>query len=174
MDADALATLTTSLDSPMAIVTATDGNERAGCLIGFHSQASIEPLRYALWLSKANHTYRVALLTEHLGVHLLTEHDHELAELFGTLSGDDVDKLARCEVEQGPEGVLLLAACPNRMVVRRTTLVDEGGDHVCLATEPIAAWSTGPFTPLRLSDVADLQPGHEAEERPRPPTERAG
>ncbi|MEO7555032.1 MAG: flavin reductase [Acidimicrobiales bacterium] len=174
MDADALGTLTTSLDAPMAIVTATDGTERAGCLIGFHSQASIEPLRYALWLSKANHTYRVALLTEFLGVHLLTEHDHELAELFGTLSGDDVDKLARCDVERGPEGVLLLTSCPNRMVVRRTTLVDEGGDHVCIATEPIAAWSTGPFTPLRLSDVADLAPGHEAEERPRPPTERAG
>ena len=67
----------------------------------------------------------------------------------------------------------MLAACPHRLVVRRTVLVDEGGDHVCVVSEPVRAESSGRFTPLRLSDVADLEPGHEVEERPRPATERA-
>ncbi len=67
----------------------------------------------------------------------------------------------------------LLSECPNRLVLRRTALLDEGGDHVCLAAEAIEAHSGGPFDPLRLSHVAHLEPGHANEERPTPPTERA-
>ncbi len=160
------------IDVPLAVVTAAAGDERAGCLIGFQSQSSINPRRYAVWLSKANHTYRVALRTEHLAVHLLDRTDRDLAELFGTLSGDDVDKFTRCEWHLGPAGVSLLSRCPNRMVVRRLTLLDEGGDHVCVVTEPIEVHADGAFTPLRLSDVQDLVPGHTVDERPRPPTER--
>lgn len=173
MDRDAFDSIMTSLDAPMAVVTTAAGGERAGCLVGFHAQSSIDPGRYCVWLSKANHTYRVGLLTTHYGVHLLTSDDRELAEWFGSVSGDEVDKFAGFETITGPEGVPLLVACPHRLVVRRTVLVDEGGDHVCVVTEPVAAESPGRFTPLRLSDVAHLVPGHEAEERPRPPTERA-
>ena len=45
---------------------------RAGCLVGFHSQSSIDPRQYAVWLSKANHTYPVALRSELFAVHFLT------------------------------------------------------------------------------------------------------
>src|SRR5262249_26595638 len=31
------------LEYPMIVVTAADGDERSGCLVGFHSQASIDP-----------------------------------------------------------------------------------------------------------------------------------
>jgi flavin reductase (DIM6/NTAB) family NADH-FMN oxidoreductase RutF len=174
MTADAFAAVIGSLDPPMIVVTAAVGDERAGCLVGFHSQASIDPERYCVWLSKANHTYRVALLANHLGVHALTEHDRDLAVLFGTRSGDEVDKFTLTDVEDGPEGVPLLPALPHRMVVRKTSLLDDGGDHVCLVTAPVDVATPGPFTPLRLSAVAHLTPGHEAAERPRPATERAG
>ena len=173
MDHDAFDSIMASLDAPMAVVTAAAGDERAGCLVGFHAQSSIDPGRYCIWLSKANHTYRVGLLTTHYGIHLLTRDDGALAEWFGTVSGDRVDKFAGIGTIDGPEGVPLLVACPHRLVVRRTVLVDEGGDHVCVVTEPVAAESPGRFTPLRLSDVSHLAPGHEAGERPRPPTERA-
>jgi hypothetical protein len=53
------------------------------------------------------------------------------------------------------------------------SILDEGGDHLCVVTEPIDVTAEGPFEPLRLSDVVDLTPGHEAEERPSPPTQRA-
>ena len=65
-----------------------------------------------MWLSKANHTYRVTLLAADLGIHLLTHRDRELAELFGTVSGDDVDKFALVEAEAGAEGVPVLAGVP--------------------------------------------------------------
>ena len=91
-----------SIDTPMIVVTAAMDDERAGCLVGFHSQSSIEPERIAVWMSKANHTYRVMLRSEHFGVHYLTADDDDLAELFGTLTGDEVDKLARTESHAGP------------------------------------------------------------------------
>ncbi len=173
MDRDAFDDVMASLDTAMAIVTAASGGERAGCLIGFHAQCSIDPPQHAVWLSKANHTYRVALLADHLGIHLLTDADRDLAGRFGTLSGDDGDKFGGLDVEDGPEGVPVLACCPHRIVVRRLALVDVGGDHVCFVTEPVSATSAGPFRPLRLAAVTDLDPGHEAGDRPRPPTERA-
>jgi flavin reductase (DIM6/NTAB) family NADH-FMN oxidoreductase RutF len=174
MSHDPFSSIVASLDDAMVVVTAAADGERAGCLVGFHAQSSIEPERYAVWLSKANYTYRVAMLASHLGIHALTDRDRELAVLFGTASGDDVDKFDRVDTVVGVEGVPVLAACDHRMVVRKCAVLDEGGDHVCVVTEPIEAVSAGVFTPLRLSDVADLDAGHAAAERPHPPTERAG
>ncbi|MGW5300567.1 hypothetical protein ACWEQV_20200 [Rhodococcus aetherivorans] len=57
--------------------------------------------------------------------------------------------------------------------MRRVALLDEGGDHVCVVTEPVAVTTCGRLTPLRLSAVAHLRPGHSAAERPHPATERA-
>ncbi len=173
MDGKAFDEIMASLDAPLVVVTTAVDEERGGCLIGFHAQSSISPDRYTLWISKANHTYRLALRATHLAVHFLTADDLEVARLFGTTTGDDIDKFAHCEHETGPYGVPLLTGCPNRLVVRRTALLDEGGDHVCVATEALSASTSGRFTPLRLSDVDDLVPGHDADERPAPPTERA-
>lgn len=162
-----------SLDPAMVVVTSGHEGERAGCLVGFHAQSSISPHRYCVWLSKANHTTRIVRQAPTLAVHFLAADQRPVAELFGTLSGDDVDKFARCAWDEGPDGVPLLADVPRRIVVRRVALLDEGGDHLCVVTEPVAAEADGPFTPLRLSAVEDLTPGHDAEERPTPPTERA-
>jgi flavin reductase (DIM6/NTAB) family NADH-FMN oxidoreductase RutF len=155
-----------SANGAIVVVTAAVGQDRAGCLVGFHNQTSIEPRRYTVWLSKANHTYRVALLATHLAVHFLTTADRDLAEVFGALSGDDVDKFARCDWEPGPDGVPLLRRCPYRLIVARATLLDDGGDHVAVSGPPIAAHALGDFTPLRLADVRDVVPGHAADERP--------
>ncbi|GMA19611.1 flavin reductase family protein [Arsenicicoccus piscis] len=157
--------LMSSADPPLIVVTTVAGGARAGCLVGFHGQASIEPKHYAVWLSKANHTYRVALGATHLGVHFLGAGDLPLAERFGTTSGEDVDKFAGLEVTEGPGGLPLLAALPHRLVGRRSALLDVGGDHVCLPLKVESAESPGTLTPLRLHDAAHLIPGHEADER---------
>jgi flavin reductase (DIM6/NTAB) family NADH-FMN oxidoreductase RutF len=156
--------LVAAADPTMVVVTTARGDERAGCLVGFHGQSSIEPRRYAVWLSRVNFTYRVARLASHVVVHFLTEGDRELAELFGAETGDDVDKFTRTPWTPGPGGVPLLDACPHRLVGRRITLLDEGGDHACFVSEPVRADSPGRFTPLRLSAVAGLYPGHEVDE----------
>lgn len=162
MDRDAFDSLMSGADTAMVIVTAADGAERSGCLVGFHAQSSIEPPRYAVWISKANHTYGVAIGADHLAVHFLDERDHALAALFGGETGDEIDKFARTRWEPGPGGVPLLADCRSRVVLRRVAVVDQGGDHVCIDGEPVEAWTRAGFRPLRFSAVEDLEPGHEA------------
>ncbi|CAN5231322.1 flavin reductase family protein [soil metagenome] len=161
------------IDHPMIIVTTVAGGERAGCLVGFHAQCSIEPGRYAIWLSKANHTHRVGLLAEWYAVHFPTSRDHDLARLFGTETGDRVDKFARCRWHEGPGGVPLLDDCPNRVVGRRVAAFDDGSDHVCFVVEPTETTFREPLDLLGLADVSDLEAGHDVEARPVPPTERA-
>jgi flavin reductase (DIM6/NTAB) family NADH-FMN oxidoreductase RutF len=180
---EGFASLLASLDPPMAVVTTASGGEQAGCLIGFHSQCSIHPGRVAIWLSKANHTYRVALLAERFAVHFLAETDLAVAERFGTRSGDDVDKFAGtvwapwagdAEGDGAGRGdpVPVLAGCPNRLLARRRSVLDDGSDHVGFILDPLEAHTTGPFRPLRYSMAQHLEAGHPVDDRPTPPTER--
>jgi flavin reductase (DIM6/NTAB) family NADH-FMN oxidoreductase RutF len=173
MTDETFTTVSSSLDAPLIIVTAAGDHEQAGCLVGFHCQSSIEPLRYCVWLSKANHTCRVALRSTHLAIHFLTSSDFALAERFGTLTGDSTDKFAGLKIRLGTGQAPVLQQCPHWLVARRTALLDEGGDHVCVITEPVTVHGGNPFTPLRLSQAAHLEPGHGTAERPSPPTERA-
>ncbi len=173
-DEDSWSEILTSLDTPLVVVTTAIGSERAGCVVGFHSQSSMDPGRFTIWLSKANHTYRVALRASHLAVHFLSIGDLAVAEHFGTLTGDTTDKFADVPTTSGPGGVPILQDWPRWLVARRVALLDEGGDHVCVVTEPLTVHSSGPFEPLRLSHAEGLTPGHENQERHNPPTERAG
>ena len=90
------------LDYPMFIVTtvAPDG-ERSGCLIGFATQVSIKPPRFLVGLSDKNRTCRVARRAEHIAVHFVPEDGEELAELFGSETGDEIDKFERCSWTPG-------------------------------------------------------------------------
>ncbi|MCU1399446.1 MAG: flavin reductase domain protein FMN-binding protein [Acidimicrobiales bacterium] len=163
------------IDSPLIIATTASHGQLAGCVAGFHTQCSIEPVRYAVWLSKANHTQRVALFSTHVALHFLDKGDHDLAALFGGLSADEVDKFASVAWSAGPGGVPLIDACPNRIVLRRTTVWDDGSDHVCLIGEPIDA-QAGPLdrAPMRVTDADDIEPGHSAGSRGTPNDLTAG
>ena len=77
---------------PLHIVTASDGNRRDGCLVAFATQASMKPARMLVCLSTANLTYRIALSTSLLAVHLVPADRHDLAVLFGGRTGDDTDR----------------------------------------------------------------------------------
>ena len=168
MNDDSFGALMSALDPPLAVVTTAAAGERAGCLVSFHTQSSIAPQRYCVFLSKANHTYGVALRASHLAIHFLAADDLPLAELFGGQTGDTVDKFAGLAVTEGPGGVPLLAQCPRWLAARRIALLDEGGDHVTVLTEPVAAQASGPFTPLRVAAAAHIRPGHDARERHDP------
>ena len=100
-------------------------------------------------------------------MHFLGADDRELAELFGSTSGEDVDKFERCEWTPGPDGVPVLTDVADRFVGRRSGLLDVGDDHVCLVLDPIESHvGEGPL--LGLRDVIDIDAGHDASERQRP------
>jgi flavin reductase (DIM6/NTAB) family NADH-FMN oxidoreductase RutF len=149
-----------ALDYPMFVVTTTDGTERSGCLVGFTTQTGIDPPRFLVCLSDKNHTLRVAKGAEVLAVHLLGQDQHDLAELFGSESGDEIDKFARCAWQPGPAGVPLLDACPRRVVGRILERLPLG-DHVGFLLEPIEVEAAGGDDVLSLDDVSDVDPGHE-------------
>jgi flavin reductase (DIM6/NTAB) family NADH-FMN oxidoreductase RutF len=149
------------LDYPMLIVTANDGGRRAGCLVGFASQCSIDPPRYMVWLSKNNHTYTVARGTDRLAVHVPTAENRPLAELFGTVTGFDEDKFARCGWRDGPGGVPLLTDCPQWFVGRVVERQDTG-DHEALLLEPTAVGDGTGLGQLGFQAVRDLDAGNEA------------
>jgi flavin reductase (DIM6/NTAB) family NADH-FMN oxidoreductase RutF len=151
------------LNYPMYLVTAAAAGERAGCLVGFASQCSIHPPRFVVWLSTANHTYRVARVATHLGVHLLRRQDGALAELFGGETGDRTDKFERTPWHPEHAGTPVLdGACA--WFVGRVQDRFEGGDHVGFVLAPVSRSPPVAGRPplLGLADVAGLAPGHPA------------
>jgi flavin reductase (DIM6/NTAB) family NADH-FMN oxidoreductase RutF len=165
-----LGDLVAEADGAMVVVTtrSASSGERDGCLVGFHSQSSIDPPRYAVWLSTANRTRRLAADATHLAVHFLATADHELAEWFGGVTGDDLaddgdGKLAPVAWTEGPGGVPVLDAVAHRFVGRIVGRPETTGDHACFELEPVTTdapeRADGPY---RLSDASDIDAGHPA------------
>lgn len=150
-----------ALDYPMYVVTTRAGDDRAGCLVGFTTQTSIDPPRFLVCISKANATARTVGSATHLAVHLVSEQDMDLARLFGEESGDWADKFARCEWRDGPEGVPVLEASPAWFVGQIVDRVDVG-DHTGLLLAPIATGGGPTVDYLTFQQVKNLDPGHPA------------
>lgn len=150
------------LNYPMFVVTTRAGDELAGCLVGFTSQVSIRPSRFLAGLSKKNHTFRVAERATHLAVHLLPREQRDLARLFGSETGDRVDKFDRCEWSAGPEDLPILDGAVGWFAGRILDRFDVG-DHVGHLLEPVAGHAPERLDELvTFSDVRDLDPGHDA------------
>lgn len=160
--ADRLEALVAAADPTMWIVTAGVGEERSGCLVGFATQASIEPWRLLVCLSVENHTAGVAEGATHLVAHVVPEGRADLARLFGTETGDEVDKLARCDWHRGPAHTVVLDGLP--AMVGRITGRFPFGDHTGYLLAPVAMEGPEPARGalVRLHDAAGWDPGHPA------------
>ncbi|HPB44722.1 MAG: flavin reductase family protein [Microthrixaceae bacterium] len=153
----------------IAVVTTPTG-DRSGCLVGFHSQVGIEPLRYCVWISRENHTFGLLADASELSVHPLTDADREVATLFATRSGDDIDKWET----MAHAGLALPEAHVSGPIV---DLLDHPDlDHVGVVLAPSHAHAAGGTdaadgsdgdttngSTLRVSDVSDLAAGHEVD-----------
>jgi len=157
-----MGTLTSELEYPMVIVTAAAAGERSGCLVGFHTQCSIHPLHWAVWISIANHTHGVASRASWLAVHFPSKDDEDLAALFGEETGDDVDKFANCEWTEGPDGVPILDRLRNRLVGRIGQRLDAGGDHECFVLRVDEVDHADVLQQLGFQSVRGFEPGHPA------------
>jgi flavin reductase (DIM6/NTAB) family NADH-FMN oxidoreductase RutF len=158
-DTQAFETIMAGVDTPAYVVTTAAAGERAGCLVCFATQCSIDPPRFGVWLSKLNRTYRVAQAGETLVVHLLRDGDDDLARRFGGDTGDEVDKFADIEWRPGPDD------CP---VIQRLdwfagSIVDrvDTGDHVAFLVAPQGGQCRHDAArPLPSSEIGDIEPGH--------------
>ncbi len=146
------------LSYPMIVVTAAAGGERSGCLVGFHTQCSLDPPRFLVCISAHNHTCPVAARSGHLAVHFLDEDDHPLASLFGEQTGDSVDKFESCDWRE-EHGVPILTGAKAWFVGRVLERVPLG-DHVGHLLEPLDGRTEGPLRQLSFQRVKTMNPGH--------------
>jgi flavin reductase (DIM6/NTAB) family NADH-FMN oxidoreductase RutF len=149
------------LEYPMFIVTARapDG-EPLGCLVGFTTQASIDPPRFIACLSHANRTFRRGREATMLAVHAVPAEAGDLAELFGGETGDETDKFARTPWHEGPEGVPILDRCDN-WFAGRVVSRSETGDHDAFLLEPVDG-SSGAGGEFTFHRARRIDAGHEA------------
>ncbi|MEA2190767.1 MAG: hypothetical protein QOI73_888 [Solirubrobacteraceae bacterium] len=152
--------LLSSLNYPLFIVTAAQGERREGCIIGFATQTSVHPGRFLACLSRENRTLRLAQEVDALAVHVVPREQRALVELFGGETGDEIDKFARCDWSPGPRGLPILAGCPSWFAGEILSRHDLG-DHEGYLLDPFEACHE-PGELLYFQDVKDLEPGHPA------------
>ena len=153
--------LVSAIDYPMYIVTVASDGRRAGCLVGFTTQCSIHPPRFLVCISIRNHTFRVARTAGVMVVHLVPQDAGELAELFGSQTGDEVDKFALCDWSPGPEGAPVLDGCPDWFAGRVLQRVP-AGDHCAFLLHPFTAASGPDPDAFTFHRARRIEPGHEA------------
>ncbi|OBG27637.1 flavin reductase family protein [Mycobacterium sp. 852002-51057_SCH5723018] len=153
------------LDSPVLVVTTQADDQPSGCLISFATQTSVQPPSFMVVLPRGSGTCVAARRSEHLAVHVLPHHNVALAELFDGETDDEADKFGRCSWRGGPNGMPILDEAIAWFVGRTAHWIDIG-DHVAYIVEPVAGWVPESHDDvLYLSDLDDLEPGHEAAER---------
>ncbi|MFL5782036.1 MAG: flavin reductase family protein [Thermoleophilaceae bacterium] len=159
---EAFDSLVGALDYPMFIATTVADGERAGCLLGFATQCSIEPALFLACISDKNRTYRVLERgASAMVVHVVPRGADQLVELFGGETGDEADKFDRCRWSAGPQGIPVLDECRSWFAGRIADRV-RLGDHVGFVLDPFdgAAGYDGPAFPF--SRAKRVEPGHEA------------
>ena len=161
MGAQAFQSIAGWIDYPMFIVTTAAGGERAGCLVGFATQASIAPPRFLACISDKNRTYRVALEASALAVHVVPAGREDVASVFGGETGDDANKFDEVDWRPGPDGLPLLTACRSWFagrILEHTVF----GDHVGFLLEPFAGEDGGDRSWFPFSRAKSIHPGHPA------------
>ena len=154
--------LATRLDYPMFIATTSVADERAGCLVGFATQCSIDPARFLVCISDKNRTHRVLDGgADAVVVHVVPSDAGHLVELFGGETGDDRDKFERCEWSAGPEGLPVLDECRSWFAGRIVDRIDLG-DHVGRVLEPFDGRADYDGPAFSFSLAKQIEPGHEA------------
>jgi flavin reductase (DIM6/NTAB) family NADH-FMN oxidoreductase RutF len=161
--------ITKSADYPLYVVTASSGDgtgsggdDRGGCIVGFATQSSIEPVQFLVCISKVNSTFAVAERATSLGLHLLGSDQKPVASLFAETTGDTTDKFARVSWSRGATGAPILAECAAWVegpIIGRF----DAGDHEAFLIAVVDGGSGSHEGRLMLSDASDLEAAHPAE-----------
>ncbi len=167
---EAFARLAAQADPEMVIVTAQAEDDADGCLVGFSTQCSIDPVHFLVCLSKRNRTYEIATRSVALAVHVLhdTDDDQRLASLFGEHTGQDpadLDKMRDCGWRMGPWGLPVLDGLD--WFAGQIVASHDVGDHVAFVLDvtvggtPVASVH-GDVPRLGFQAVKDFDPGNPA------------
>ncbi len=159
-DTAAFDCLADDLEYPMFVVGAASGGEADACLVGFTSQCSIRPPRFAVFLSKSNHTYELARQASTLVVHRVRPEQRDVAEHFGgTTAHDDPGKLTSWAWRPGPDGAPVIDDCD--WFAGSIQARFDAGDHVAFVLAPFSGECRGSGQ-LGFQEARDIEAGEPA------------
>lgn len=153
--------LTDVVNYPLYVVTAAAGAEKSGCLVGFATQSSIEPVRFLICISKVNHTFGVAEKSSSLALHLLGSDQGAMASLFGETTGDTTDKFEKVAWAPGVTGSPVLTECA-AWIEGSILNHHSAGDHEAFLVSVLDGGRGTHDGQWTLKDAADFSPGHPA------------
>lgn len=129
----------------VAVITARGESGPVGFTATSLSSVSAEPPLLSFGIGTGASSWPAVSATDHIAVHLLGEHQHELAATFAR-SG--ADRFGSPTVwREGPAGVPLLDGVQAWLVCRIVGRVP-AGDHRIVLAEVLAGDPTGPGRPL--------------------------
>ena len=153
--------LTQAVNFPLYVVTAAGDGEVSGCLVGFATQSSIEPVRFLICISKVNHTFGVAERSASLALHLLGSDQGAMASLFGETTGDTTDKFEKVAWSPGVTGAPVLAECA-AWIEGSILSHHSAGDHEAFLVSVEDGGRGTHDGQWTLKDATDFEPGHPA------------
>ncbi|MFI1869990.1 flavin reductase family protein [Streptomyces jumonjinensis] len=128
----------------VAVITAK-GESPVGFTATSLSSVSADPPMISFGIASASLSWRVVSETDHVGVHLLGEHQRELAAVFARSGADRFGPPTRWR--EGPAGVPVLDDVQAWLVCRIVSRVP-AGDHRIVIAEVVAGDAAGPGRPL--------------------------
>jgi flavin reductase (DIM6/NTAB) family NADH-FMN oxidoreductase RutF len=151
--------LTARVNYPIYVACTEHEGQKAGCVAGFVTQCSIDPARFLVCVSKANHNFQVAKNSGAMSLHLLGSQQHDLAVLFGHLTGDSSDKFERTEWKLGQTGVPVLQRCA-AWIEGEVLVKQDVGDHVAFLLAPVNGGAGPEDGELTVAQARDIEAGH--------------
>src|SRR3974390_581423 len=150
------------IEYPSHVVTVrADDAEMSRCLAGFVTQSSIAPPNSLVCIAKVNHTFGIAERASGMGLHLLGNHQADLARLFGEATGDEVDKFAACGWRLGSTGAPMRVD-PAVSLEGNARGHFSAGDHEAFLVRGVRAVAGASPGLLTFRNGPRLHPGHPA------------
>jgi len=144
VDADLFRSLLRHQASTVTVVTAP-GTPPSGFTATSFTSVSLEPPLVSFCLDRSSSSWPAVAVAEHVAVHLLAQHQQDLARTFAT-SG--IDRFAAPTAWRvGPHGVPVLDGTLAWLVCRVADRV-AAGDHVVVLAEPLLAQHGDEDAPL--------------------------
>lgn len=128
----------------VAVITAA-GDRPVGFTATSLTSVAAEPPLVSFGVGTSSSSWPVLSGAEHVGVHILGEHQRELAATFARSGADRFGPST--DWSSGPEGIPLLAGVSAWLVCRVVSRVP-AGDHRIVIAEAVAGSHSGPGRPL--------------------------